>query len=206
MRSAKIVSWRQPVREFQHRCQDSDCIYFGQPTSPNACKCHKSADQMMRDALAEAGKAAITLRNELDRTRAERDSWEAQFHSAAAAASEYSEFWEKHHDTFGKLTEQAQAERGSLDAAKQAIELAYGLLWGVGCDRSTKNGNALYLARKALYERLDRDGQTRGITAAREALDAVPPLPAYDDPNFKYNEATGSYHRIPAAVGRVQEP
>jgi hypothetical protein len=66
-----------------------------------------------------------------------------------------------------------------LDAAKQAMELAYGLLWVVGCDRSTKNGNALYLARKALYECLDRDGQARGITAAREALKVILPLPRY---------------------------
>jgi hypothetical protein len=51
-----------------------------------------------------------------------------------------------------------------------AIELAYGLLWMVGCDRSTKQGEALYLARKALYERLDRAGQARGITAARAAI------------------------------------
>lgn len=58
----------------------------------------------------------------------------------------------------------------------EAIELAYGLLWVVGCDRSTKDGQALYLARKALYERLDRAGQARGITAAREALEAQPPL------------------------------
>ncbi|MDE5451352.1 hypothetical protein GWE18_00480 [Bradyrhizobium sp. CSA112] len=76
-----------------------------------------------------------------------------------------------------------------------AMELAYGLLWVVGCDRSTKNGNALYLARKALYERLDRAGQYRGIDAAQAALESTPPLPAYNDPNFKYNEATGSYHR-----------
>jgi hypothetical protein len=50
-----------------------------------------------------------------------------------------------------------------------AMELAYGLLWMVGCDRSTKDGQALYLARKALYERLDKAGQFRGITAARLA-------------------------------------
>lgn len=52
----------------------------------------------------------------------------------------------------------------------EALELAYGLLWIVGCDRQTTSGNALYLARKALYERIDKDGQARGITAARKAL------------------------------------
>jgi hypothetical protein len=51
-----------------------------------------------------------------------------------------------------------------------AMELAYGLLWMVGCDRSTKVGEALYLARKALYEKMDRAGQARGITAAQQAL------------------------------------
>lgn len=50
------------------------------------------------------------------------------------------------------------------------MELAYGLLWMVGCDRSTMSGEALYLARKAIYERLNRTGQARGITAARNAL------------------------------------
>lgn len=53
---------------------------------------------------------------------------------------------------------------------REASELAYGLLWMVGCDRSTKAGEALYLARKALYEKMDRAGQARGITAARTAL------------------------------------
>lgn len=53
---------------------------------------------------------------------------------------------------------------------REASELAYGLLWMVGCDRATKAGEALYLARKALYEKMDRTGQARGIAAARAAL------------------------------------
>lgn len=61
-----------------------------------------------------------------------------------------------------------------LELRKQ-VELAYGLLWIVGCDRSTPNGNALYFARKALYEKLDKDGQARGITAARDLLEKNPP-------------------------------
>jgi hypothetical protein len=56
------------------------------------------------------------------------------------------------------------------NASVEAIELAYGLLWVVGCDRSTPGGNALYLARKALLEQLDRAGQGRGISAARKVL------------------------------------
>jgi hypothetical protein len=76
------------------------------------------------EALEEAGKAAIAIRNELDRTRAERASWEAQFHSAAAAASEYSEFWEAHHgdfDQFGNYIPYSQMD-GDLRAAKAEIE------------------------------------------------------------------------------------
>lgn len=80
-------------------------------------------------------------------------------------------------DTVDKVN----AERGTIDACKQAMEFAYGLLWIVGCDRSTKNGQALYLARKALYERLDKAGQARGITEAREALERHPPLLAPED-------------------------
>ncbi len=53
---------------------------------------------------------------------------------------------------------------------KAKVELAYGLLWTTSCDRATSNGKALYLARKALLEQLDKDGQARGITVAREAL------------------------------------
>jgi hypothetical protein len=49
---------------------------------------------------------------------------------------------------------------------RDAIELAYGLLWRVGCDRQARNGEALYQARKALYEQLDPAGQARGIEAA----------------------------------------
>lgn len=58
----------------------------------------------------------------------------------------------------------------TVQTSSDAMELAYGLLWMVGCDRSTKRGEALYLARRALYEKMSRDGQARGITAARSAL------------------------------------
>lgn len=56
------------------------------------------------------------------------------------------------------------------------IELAYGLLWSASCDRSTHDGHAVYLARKALLEHLDKDGQARGITAARDAMAKNPPF------------------------------
>lgn len=62
------------------------------------------------------------------------------------------------------------AHRAETNASAEALELAYGLLWIVGCDRQTTSGNALYLARNSLYERIDKDGQARGITSARKAL------------------------------------
>lgn len=76
----------------------------------------------------EAGREAddrnwLAIRNELDRTRAERDSWKAQFESAAAAASEYSEFWEQHNGEFdagGNYIPHSQID-GDLRAAKAEI-------------------------------------------------------------------------------------
>jgi hypothetical protein len=50
--------------------------------------------------------------------------WEEQFHSAAAAASEYSEFWERHHgdfDQFDNYIPHSQMD-GDLRAAKAKIE------------------------------------------------------------------------------------
>ena len=81
-------------------------------------------DRKHADALEAAGKATIAIRNELDRARAECDSWEAQFHSAAAAAAEYSEFWERHHgdfDQFGNYLPYSQID-GDLRAARAEIE------------------------------------------------------------------------------------
>ena len=50
-----------------------------------------------------------------------------------------------------------------------AIELAYGLLWLVPIDKRLRaEDHMISLARKTLLEELDRDGQARGITAARE--------------------------------------
>ena len=82
------------------------------------------------EELEEAGKAAMAIRNELDRVRVERASWEAQFHSAAAAASEYSEFWERHHgdfDQFGNYVPYSQID-GDLRAAKAEIERLRGVV------------------------------------------------------------------------------
>jgi len=52
----------------------------------------------------------------------------------------------------------------------ESIELAYGLLWVVGSGRSTKRGEALYQARKALLAQIDKAGQSRGIVAANKLL------------------------------------
>ena len=86
--------------------------------------------QTTQEQLVEAGKAAIVIRNELDRVRADRDyhadlaeRWKAQFDSAAAAASEYSEFWEKNcrdFDQFGNYVPYSQMD-GDLRAAKRRI-------------------------------------------------------------------------------------
>lgn len=57
-----------------------------------------------------------------------------------------------------------------MRSPQAAIELAYGLLWCVPVDRATEAGRLVYMARKALLEQLDKDGQARGITAARAAV------------------------------------
>jgi hypothetical protein len=78
----------------------------------------------VRQELAEAGKAAIMIRNELDRTRVERDSWKSQFEAASAAASEYSEFWEQHNGDFdmaGNYIPHSQID-GDLRAAKAKLD------------------------------------------------------------------------------------
>lgn len=58
----------------------------------------------------------------------------------------------------------------TLRSSQETLELAYGLLWCVPVDRSTEPGRLVSMARKALLEHLDRDGQARGITAARLAV------------------------------------
>ena len=77
---------------------------------------------------------------------------------------------------------------------REAAELAYGLLWMVGCDRSNKRGEALYLARKALYEKMDRAGQARGITAARKALGTHHVAPENAQPASAIVQADGVPH------------
>lgn len=57
-----------------------------------------------------------------------------------------------------------------MRSAQDAIELAYGLLWCMSIDRETPNGLLASEARQALLLHLDRDGQARGISAARATL------------------------------------
>lgn len=54
-----------------------------------------------------------------------------------------------------------------MHTPQMAIELAYGLLWLAPVDRTTHIGFLASEARKALLSVLDRNGQERGITAAR---------------------------------------
>lgn len=56
----------------------------------------------------------------IERVEGERDSWKEQFHSAASAASEYSEFYERHHadfDAAGNYIPHSQID-GDLRAAE----------------------------------------------------------------------------------------
>lgn len=36
-----------------HICDEKECPYFGRPSPSLGCKCHKTRDHMMRDALRE---------------------------------------------------------------------------------------------------------------------------------------------------------
>jgi len=87
------------------------------------CECSRAADAIMALALPSPAQPPAT-HDALDRTRVERDSWKAQFESASAAASEYSEFWERHNGDFdqsGNYIPHSQMD-GDLRAAKAEIE------------------------------------------------------------------------------------
>jgi hypothetical protein len=67
------------------------------------------------------------------------------------------------------LATQAILQRASdrEQALRASIELAYGLLWRITINMQSRPGWLTYQARQALLAQLDRDGQARGITAAR---------------------------------------
>lgn len=44
----------QPIAErLRHVCPEADCIYYGKPTTPGACGCHRTIDQMMLARIEE---------------------------------------------------------------------------------------------------------------------------------------------------------
>ncbi|BCA04155.1 hypothetical protein [Bradyrhizobium diazoefficiens] len=67
-----------------------------------------------------------------------------------------------------EITHHGGAQRG----VSAFIEAAYGLLWMPAIDKRTPEGNAIWTARRALLEVMDRDGQARGITWAKQAVAA----------------------------------
>ena len=77
----------------------------------DAAKTEAKIDQLQSDLAAEK-----RAKEEAER---ERDSWKEQFHNAASAASEYSEFYERHHadfDAAGNYIPHSQID-GDLRAA-----------------------------------------------------------------------------------------
>jgi len=55
----------------QHRCEDQDCIYLGQRTSPG-CKCHRTSEQMMAARIE-----ALEFEVEHERYNVEKTAQEA---------------------------------------------------------------------------------------------------------------------------------
>jgi hypothetical protein len=64
----------------QHKCEDPECIYLGQPTA-QSCKCHRTSDQMMA-ARIEALEAEVASLREANQT------WADMFGPRAALAPE----------------------------------------------------------------------------------------------------------------------
>jgi hypothetical protein len=69
------------------------------------------------------------------------------------------------------IAEALRQETAPVPAASRAIELSYGLLWHCSSDRRSGDGLAMQVARQALLYQLNRDGQARGIAAARAAIE-----------------------------------
>lgn len=79
-----------------------------------AKRCEEAADRVAKRCMGHDAPALISIPRQptdidavlieaaaaLRRMAGERDSWEAQFHSAATTASEYVEFYERHRDDF----------------------------------------------------------------------------------------------------------
>lgn len=90
----------------------------------------------------------------------------------------------------------------TCSAAKPApaatIELVYGLLWQLP-SRARETLVGVRLARQALLAQLDKAGQARGITAARQLLAAADPRKnprTDDDATPKFLLSRGKYPRV----------
>jgi hypothetical protein len=53
------------MNEFDHKCVRRECIYLGQRTSANMCRCHKTREQMLAEEVARLR----SLRDDFDETR-----------------------------------------------------------------------------------------------------------------------------------------
>jgi hypothetical protein len=53
------------------------------------------------------------------------------------------------------------------DSIRDEIELIYGLLWDLEINKATPSGRAVSRARATALSMIDKDGQARGIQAAR---------------------------------------
>jgi hypothetical protein len=72
---------------------------------------------------------------------------------------------------YGRMSNMSDLQKPTSPIT-DAVELAYGLLWHVTFSNRTPAGQAIHGARKALLEQIDRDGQRRGIEAAKAFLRA----------------------------------
>ncbi len=81
------------------------------------------------------------------------------------------------------------------------IELAYGLLWTLEIDTTTAEGAQLSKARRNLLVLLDKQGQSRGITAARTALANSHPPRWMDKHDFVPAVGNGSIGQFCAVCG-----
>lgn len=158
-----------PEREDAARCGACGCR-----ATKKAWQARGAAQRPLDASLFDAMQIELTDGHlALDRLGAPREIQDRECLVAerishlAQIAPNPAKYWQ---DMYTDLLKRADAGEFAQAPIEPAIELAYGLLWIVGCNRDTKDGQALYLARKALYEQLDKNGQARGITAARAAL------------------------------------
>jgi hypothetical protein len=71
---------------------------------------------------------------------------------------------------YGGMAEYETARKAARDMADD-VELAYGMLWHASGVRGRWAMEAVDAARKELLRHIDKPGQARGITNARELLE-----------------------------------